>query len=363
VSQAYFTGLNYSMANEDTRFEYELTEKLKPKKIISVCGSGGRALPLIIPETQEMICVDLSEEQLLLLELRKVTIESLNFQDFLKFWGYPPYFIDRFTETRQEIFYNLMISKSCRGYFQKVFSHIRWSSLLYEGKWEKTFITLSKAAILFLGIHREKIFQFDNLEAQIHYYENEFPKKRWMALLSLLGNKAIFNRLLYKGSFVKKNIKGSYRQFYIETFDKLFRQDLARNSFFLQLCLLGEVRYEEGNTIEAQEEGFLRMKNSLSQGAKITGIKEDLISAIKKQAEVDFISMSDVPSYFSGSVEKNFLSDIHKSLSDDGIVVIRSYLRVPGADRSGYEDITSEFQHLVDQEKVGVYKIEVLRRV
>jgi S-adenosylmethionine-diacylglycerol 3-amino-3-carboxypropyl transferase len=46
MAQKYFTGLNYTLGNEDTSVEIGLVAKFKPKSIFSVCGSGGRALPL-----------------------------------------------------------------------------------------------------------------------------------------------------------------------------------------------------------------------------------------------------------------------------------------------------------------------------
>jgi len=361
MSHDYFTGINYSMANEDTSLEYKMMETLKPKSILSVCGSGGRALPLIHPDAESLICVDLSQEQLWLLELRQQTISSLSFQDFLKFWGYPPYFKERFTEDRQEIFEALTLTTSCQSYFYKIFNGLRWQSLLYTGKWEQTFITLSKIAKRVLGPHCERLFEFETLEAQKAYLENEFPQNRWAFILAIVGNKTLFNALLYKGSFVKKNIKETYYQFYAKVFQHLMTEDVARNSFFLQLCLLGEIRYDSGRTIEGRRDAFQRMKDGLNGKLKLSTENMDLIQAIEKHENIDFVSMSDVPSYFGGKLEKDFLQRTRSHLSPGGVVVIRSYLRIPEADRSGYTDITKDFQQEILKEKVGVYHIEVLR--
>lgn len=360
MSQDYFQGINYSMANEDSSLEYNMTAQLKPKKILSVCGSGGRALPLLHATAEELICVDLSKEQLALLELRKQSILQLDFQDFLLFWGYPPYYCERFCDDRKKFFNTLELSESTREFFDKVFVSLNWQSLLYVGKWESTFITLSKAAKWMLGKHCEIMFQQESLAEQNNYFQHEFPRRRWLALLGVVGNKALFDALLYKGSFVKKNIPQSYFKFYKQTFDHLFSHDLIRKNFFLQLCFLGEVRYEEGAPIEAQLEAFNRTKESL-QSVKLTIENKDLLAAINKHQNIDFVSMSDVPSYFSGDVEKNFLQSTKPHLSKGAVVVVRSYLRVPEADRSGFVDITDNYREWIEAEKVGVYNIEVLQ--
>ena len=113
MSEKYFTGINYSMANEDTTLEFNMTQLLRPKNIISVCGSGGRALPLLHSEIENLTCVDLSEEQLWLLELRVQSLVQLNHQNFLKFWGYPPFYTKAHQKDREKHFKKFKYIKDC----------------------------------------------------------------------------------------------------------------------------------------------------------------------------------------------------------------------------------------------------------
>jgi S-adenosylmethionine:diacylglycerol 3-amino-3-carboxypropyl transferase len=105
TTKEYFYALNYTLANEDTEFEYRLTRDLNPKKIISVCGAGARAFPLLTDATEELILVDLSKEQLKLAQFRAETIKQLNFEEFLLFWGYAPYSPFENKEKRKDLFY------------------------------------------------------------------------------------------------------------------------------------------------------------------------------------------------------------------------------------------------------------------
>ncbi len=361
MSSSFFSDMNYSMANEDTSLEFEMVKQLKPRKILSVCGSGGRALPLICAGASELICVDLAKEQLLLLELRQKAVQLFSREDYSIFWGYAPYYQKRYTEKRQELFESLKLSDDCYHYFKDQLVQKKYEAFLFRGKWESTFVKFSKVAAMVLGKNIEKMFSFNDLEQQVKYFNEEFPWRRWNMILQTIGNKFVFNVLLYKGHFVKKNVTDSYFEYYDKAFKNLFYNDLLKKSFFAQLCLLGEINFEEGNTVEVNPECYKLMKKALSSKIKIRVERGDLIDTIKKYKDLDFISMSDVPSYFSGDVEKNFLQEIRPHLSKKGLVVIRSYLRIPNANRAGFTNVTKKYEDLINLEKVQMYRIEVLQ--
>ena len=72
MADKYFNDLNYSLANEDTRLELDLCKTYKPKAILSICGSGGRFLPLLAAGTpKKIVALDLAPQQLHLAEMRK----------------------------------------------------------------------------------------------------------------------------------------------------------------------------------------------------------------------------------------------------------------------------------------------------
>ena len=357
----YFYDLNYSLANEDTAFEREIILKQRPKKILSVCGSGSRCFPLLHPEADELHIVDLSSQQIYLAKLREETIRHLEHEDFLKFWGYAPYKTSENTNWRSVQYQNFNLGNDERKYLDTLFEKLNWHSPLYYGKWERTFIFFSKIVKKFLGKKTiEKLFSFDDINSQQTYIDKEFPSLRWMIILTILGNKSMFNALLYKGDFIKKNVKESYISYYSKAFSHLMRECLTKNSFFLQLCFLGEIKYAEGNLIEAKKECFEMMKKSL-ENCDVIYHQNDLISEIKNHQEIDFISLSDVPSYFSGNLEKEFIQNLKPSLSPKALLVNRNYLRVPDADRTGFCDVAKDFSEAKRLEGVQMYRIEVLR--
>jgi S-adenosylmethionine-diacylglycerol 3-amino-3-carboxypropyl transferase len=360
MGKQYFRKLNYTLANEDTRLELDLL----PEGVGHVCaiaGSGGRALPLLAKRPKRLTCVDLSEEQLKIAELRVESARQLSHEEWLAFWGYPPYPAP--PAGREKIFAKIKLPEETGRFWQELFSAYAWESVLYEGKWEQTFVKLSKLNRLITGAKGAGLFDAKKPKAHARYLKDSFPHKRWELVLRLLGNAAVFNALLYKGSFPKKNISASFFEFYKQCFEKLFAQGPARNNFFLQLLFFGEVRFPEGNPVECEPAVFAAVKEGLEQAEVSYRLADVVDEKTSLPAPIDFLSFSDVPSYFGSGLEKRFMQQLKPKLAPNAIVVIRNYLHLPEqCDTTGYENITPQYRELIDNEKVGVYIVDVFRR-
>ena len=225
MSTDYFDGLNYTLGNEDTFLEVEIVKILNPKKILAICGSGSRSLPLMSKHTDLLTILDLSIEQLFIAQLRLVTYKQLNYEQFLLFWGYLN--LQEGDELkRKDLFQNLKLEDQVKVFFTNVFEEINFAPLLYLGKWEKTFQTLARINRLVLGSDFDHIFSFDDLEQQRNYYRKSFPLLRWKLVLYFLGNRTLFNALLYKGDFIVKNYPQSHYKYYLKAFENLFLNNL-----------------------------------------------------------------------------------------------------------------------------------------
>jgi S-adenosylmethionine-diacylglycerol 3-amino-3-carboxypropyl transferase len=348
--QTYFQSLNYSMANEDTTLEYELARKQSAKNILTVGGSGSRALPFLALPIESLTIVDVSPDQLLLIELKLQTIKQLEHKDAITFWT------SEDAATREAIFQKLKLDQKFRDFYH---FHVKQNpklAPLYWGKWEKTFRTFSKLVSLFFskGV-REAAFKTDKPAA---FFKDHIRGFKWDTIIKIVGNKAMFNSILYKGSFIQKNSALSYFEYYSQAFERLFALDIRR-SHFLQLCLCGKVVREEGLPIEFDPILFARIKAS-----NIAPIYQQGSVFERPEATLyDFVSLSDVPSYLSGEIEKNYLQMIKKNVADSGVVVNRFYLRTTEqTNESGYKDITQEHSGIISQELVQMYQVQLLQK-
>ena len=119
MSFSYFNKLNYTLANEDTRMELDMLEP-GVGHVLCVAGSGGRVLPLLAKGPKRMTCVDLSQPQLYLVELRIESCRALTHKEFLSFWGYPPSPAD--PDTRKTLFKKIKLSDGAHEFFVGLFS-------------------------------------------------------------------------------------------------------------------------------------------------------------------------------------------------------------------------------------------------
>ncbi len=364
MAQAYFNQLNYTLGNEDTSVDVEIIRKLKSQSIFSIAGCGGRSLPLL-EGAQRVVMGDVSPYQLSLCRLRKSLYEALEYEEFLMFFDFPPFSGQDNSYQRKVIFKKLNLSVEDRNYFYSILEGLNWKSLLYIGKWERTFQTMSKALRLIMGKDYSKIFNLHSIDEQNYFFENEFPMLRWKSLIYLLGNKSVFNALLYKGDFIVKNAPESHFNYYKDSFDGLFKNNLARRSFFLHLCFFGKITHQDGNPIEAHRGNFEAVKDKLKAGGEATTHQGDLVGYLaqkKQEGSFDFLGLSDVPSYFSGELEKSFIQQISPSLKKGGVICLRNYLRTPMADLTGFTDITTDFKDISKHEKVGVYRFQLFSK-
>ncbi|MBM3382389.1 MAG: DUF3419 family protein [Betaproteobacteria bacterium] len=361
MSDTYFNTLNYTLANEDTALERDLLRS-GCNHVLSVAGSGARVLPLFSRHPHKVTVADLSREQLLLTELRIESARHFDRGDFLAFWGYPPRSIS--PQERKELFNQLQMSSECRELFNGIFSANGYQSVLYSGRWERTFSKISKMCRAALSDSVEQLFSFTDEFEFRRYLALEFPAWRWNALVFLIGNSRFFNTLLYRGRFPPKNTPGSHYGFYRAAYDRIFSQGLPRENFFLQLTFLGEIRFAEGNPIECHPEVFEDIQSGI-RSAEIEYKLGSVIDIVEQNRDVpiDFVSLSDVPSYFDEKTAHDFLQRMMPGLSQDALVVARYYLRIlKGIDDSGYVQLSFEFDRFFAAEKTQMYTTDVFKR-
>jgi S-adenosylmethionine-diacylglycerol 3-amino-3-carboxypropyl transferase len=325
MTRKYFTNLNYTLSNEDTRVELSAIKKLKLKRILSIAGSGSRSLPFLSEEIECLHVIDTSKKQLELNQFRYELLKK-DYQNYLTQLGY-----------------------------------IGDSDLVYSGAWEKTFQKFSKLIRSIISRKvLEKFCEIDNLDDQIKFYNTKFPKKRWSALTYVIGNKAMFNSLLYKGSFIIKNIDKTYLKFYEDVFYHLFHHTLAKENFFLQLLFFGEVIKPEAYPIEAHPHIFKACHANLSK----TEFKtiEGSVFDMELESKYDFISISDVPSYLAGTDEIDYLNNLASHLLPKGYILVRNYLRTPLVDLSKFIDRTHLIKKEINEEFIGVYDIKLYQK-
>ena len=356
----YFTKLNYTLANEDTKLEYDLLPYQSPHAL-SVCGSGSRVLPLLAKSPKKLSLIDSSPTQLALTELRIELVKDHSYQEFLSFLGYPSK-LEEDPKRRMEIFSCLPISKEHKKILKVIFQHNQWGPIIYEGKYERTLITISKLLHKLVGNSLRRHHKIDSKEELIKIYQESFPKKRFKIFLKLISNQNLLNALLYKGNHPKKNINLSYSEYYQQLFNNLFSKITWIDSYFLYFLVFGKLDQKTLFPLEAQESVFAKMKTG-AQTADINyyqGFFPDVMDEIPK--DIHFISFSDIPSYFSHSLGKQYLQILRPYMAKNGLICIRYFLHKSlHLKTEHYVNLNDLYQEKIATERTQIYDIDIFK--
>lgn len=330
----YFTGLNYSLANEDSWVEYHLARDYS-QLVFSISGSGSRVIPLLARNPQRLVIGDLSQDQLYLAELRIEAIRTLSYPEFLYFLGYrgalsTPAGTE---DSRTELFEKLKISPSCRDFWEKNRSIWEPHGFVYLGRWERHFIRMGRALKKIGRLDATPLFTAQSLAQQRTLYQRHWKERVFRLFLKMALSDFIFNRYLYRGAYAgsreRRTVQESAGEFVFRELTQRFNHTLLRKNYFLQMVFLGCILYEEGLPPEAQPEIFQAAKAAQTE---IVYRQGDFLEIIQSEP-FTFYSLSDTISYVSDQQARTLLTGIPAASTEIGSrMVIRSFMRQPRID-------------------------------
>ena len=360
MSANYFKNLNYTLGDEDAAIEMALLPQ-RCQAVAMVAGSGGRVIPMLSREPQHFTCVDIAPEQLFLTELRVATLRALSHEEFLAYWGYPP--VDMDAKTRQTVFSSLPLPGPTRQYLETFFRKIKYGPPVYQGRFEKMMGTLSRVNRIFTGKRGRALFETRTLSEQVDYYGGSFPHRALKFVLFLMGNATVLNALLYRGAFPKKNLPDSTYRVYARLFESLFTTQLARESFFLQLVFFGRIQYPEGNPLECDPDVYHRAQAALAH-SDVQYVHGDILEFMADHREdIDFLVLSDVPSFLAEPQDTAFLQIIRPGMRLGGTILTRGHLRIAHPETQGYEIVSQDHSEIIKRERTQLWQIDLYRKI
>lgn len=364
MSKEYFSDLNYTLANEDTRIEYSLLPN-QVDSVFSIAGSGARCLPLLSKNPKNLHIIDMSPAQIYLCELRFESMKQLSYEQWLFFLGYRGGLQEgRDTgDSRIEIFQKLNLRKEIKDYWQERQEGWAPHGFILLGKWESHFQKIGVIFKKYLQCEFDFLFKAQSIDEQIELYKMHWPHIRWKSLMRILASEFVFNRFLYKGHFSGKSEhrtenKPPY-QFIQDEFERIFHSQLVRKNYFMQILFLGEIRYHEGLPLEAHENIFNLAKKSTTQIHYHIGNLLDILPKF----DFDFISLSDTISYLPEDKANQILQLLSANIKKDSHVVIRSFMRAPTKlDSKNWNQLVNAEEEARKMDGTGVYQFHIFKK-
>jgi S-adenosylmethionine-diacylglycerol 3-amino-3-carboxypropyl transferase len=365
VAKEYFSDLNYTLANEDTRIEFDLLP-MNADQVFCIAGSGSRVLPLIAKNPRRIEVVDMSVSQLYLTELRYQATKVMSYEEWLFFFGYRGALQSGGSDAgddRAALFDRVVLSSEARQYWQERREGWTTRGFIFLGRWESHFQKLGKIFREYLRCDFTPIFEAQNLPEQIELWKKHWPAMRFTAFMRVAASEYVFNKYLYKGHFAgneggRTEQKPPY-QFLEEAFHRIFHTQLVRKGYFLQVLFLGKIRFEEGLPLEAHQSVFDAVKAARTELTYRVG---NLLEILPEKAW-DFVSLSDTVSYLSAP-DANALLKIQNAATRPGsTMVIRSFLRAPTAiDLQGWEELKDVEEQAWKRDVSAVYRFHIYRK-
>lgn len=347
--KSYFSALNYSLANEDSRVERSASQSYSTA--LAVCGSGSRAFSLIHPNLKRLRVIDISAPQLEFAKFKWELMRKLPYEKYLKFMGYMPAALDQ----RLDVIESIELSAFALQYYRSIPETRVEQGIIYSGRWEAKLIKLGQiiTSLTFHDFHKNFV--------QVADRGKIWPRQRLRAFVKVFANSWVLDTFVYQGQMVKSDgIR--VEDFLIQNFEQIFLKEDPRNSFFHQMLFLGELKFKEGLPVDVSEDVYGQIQEYKGD---IEFINADLVQAVKDY-DFEFGSFSNVPSYFTVEQNKLFESLLLERFSKGARkVVMRSFLKHRGIINSDLKkkNNSEESQSAEHQDGTHLYKFQILENI
>ena len=287
----FFSTLNYSSSNEDTRSEHRALRLTNSDRVVTITGSGGRTLDLLTAQPGKIYSVDMNPTQNYLLELKLAGIRNLTYEEFLGFMGVTP--------SLSRIAYyescRALLSPDAVNYWDDNLILLE-AGVIYQGRWERYFRLLASMIQSFRRNSLARIFSADSLEEQQDLYRRTWDGPLWRSFLRAISTHFIWKNVFGDpGFFQHVPREFSVSDYLINRFDAAFRTRLIRQSAFMTLLLRGRFS-GEALPLHLQRERFPTLKQSWDR-VSIATAPLDRFLLEQPERSMHAFSLSDISSY------------------------------------------------------------------
>jgi len=354
----------FSFGAEDGTAESLLIEKYQLKRITAIGGSGLRCFSYFKHDLEASLFLTDKNEQCWMWDLWYKTYTSLSYQDFLFFWGLPPYGEKKMGKRRKKIFHNLDLDLKMHDYLVKWFEQNNWECLTFDGRFEQGFKKLSSIIKITFGKKFDDIFKFLTVAEQREFYEQYFSQKKWLLVLGIYSQSNVVNKFISTrgnlSSFKQVNMFSVYKK----GFDFLFKNTLVRENFFMHLCFFGRLYHHDG-LLEFMKKDQFQKNNEIIKGSysfrskTITDIEENL----EEISPIDMVSISDQSAFIAGLEIEAIFEKIRRFVSPQGFIVWRSIAREAPSHLSGFKDVTDNYLSFIEKDKVQLQRFQIFQLI
>lgn len=313
--------INYSSSNEDTYSELEALEINGDDVVLAITGGGARVLDLLIAEPKKIIAVDINPHQNHLLELKMAAIKSLGYEKYAEFLGL------RDCKERISLYRQIRshLSPEARCFWDSQ-SKMLGKGVIYQGRWERYFKTLSCLVKMGRRDKVKKLFSFTGIEEQREFCQKEWNTKAWKLFIKLVCCRFFWKYFFKDPAFyhyVPKNFPVG--EYIFESMSESLYHFLAKENHFFSLLVLNKYINEKSLPIYLEEKSYSLIKKNLARVEIVTDSLQRYLDKCPERSISKF-SLSDISSFTSDEEYISLLKSCRRVSTSGGCFCIRHFL-------------------------------------
>ncbi|TAE50403.1 MAG: DUF3419 family protein [Bacteroidetes bacterium] len=286
----FFSRLVYAASNEDSLSELEALHTGPNDRILTITGSGARALGLLLIPSAEVVAIDQNPAQTHLLHLKIAAIQTLTYPQLLEFLGVTP--------SEQRVYYYQFIRPKLPAEVAAWWDHEHRSirkGVLYSGTWEQYLAGLAQAGNTRAALRR-RLFEARDLEEQVQIWEQEWDNSLWKSYLYLISRRWLWRYVLKEPGVQFIPARMDLGAILYHRFDAFAHRCLLRESDFAVLMFWGKYQPQYALPLYLQEQHLETMRQ---EAGRISAVTAPLDSYLKTPSAglFDAFSLSDFSSY------------------------------------------------------------------
>ncbi len=295
--QKTLPGIRYAQCWEDPDVLNQALEVGPEDDVLSVGSGGDNTFSLLMQNPRSITAVDYNSAQIFLIKLKQVSIQLLEYEEFIRFLGVLP------CTTRLNMYRLLRpaMDEQTRTYWDRNSQAIA-GGVIHYGKFERYFSVFRKLILPMIHPYGkiDKCMGAETLSEQKIFYNQQWNTYRWRALFRIFFSKILLGNLGRDPVCFKyvdiKNIANEL----LQRVQHGLTEIPVKNNYFLTYMLKGSYPDLKYLPPYLQEINFRFLKSNVHRVKLIIAPVENYLQ------ELD-----------PGSISKFNLSDIFEYMSDD----------------------------------------------
>ncbi len=319
--QHFTRKINYSSCNEDTRSELKALSITEEDIVLAITGSGARSLDLLIARPKKIISIDMNPLQNFLLELKIAAVKNLAYEEYLEFLGV------RDSSRRDSLYRRLSedLSPEAKEFWDGRLADLK-RGVIYQGRWERYFKSLSVFVKMVRGKKIKKLFSFTDIAEQTDFCRKEWNTGAWRTFIVFVCHRFFWKYVFQDPGFYRYVPRDFPVGDYIYScLTKILERYPARENHFFSLLVHNKYIDENYLPIHLKRKHYPLLQEYVSRIAIVTDSLQNFLRDLPG-GSIHKFSLSDVSSYTSEGDYTSILESCARVAAPGARLCIRHFL-------------------------------------